>query len=55
MPVRQGAFLDDDALALVAKAAEDEGLQIRRARRQGRCPGVVIEDGEIVASAEAAE
>ena len=56
MLVRQGAFLDDDALALVAKAAEDEGLQILVERvGKGDALGVVIEDGEIVASAEAAE
>jgi hypothetical protein len=56
MLVRQGAFLDDDALALVAKVAEDEGLQIIVERvGKGDSLGVVIEDGEIVASAEAAE
>lgn len=54
--VRQGAFLDDDGLAMVADVATDLGLQIIVERvGKGDAMGVVIEDGAIVASAEAAE
>lgn len=54
--VRQGAFLDDDGLAMVADVATELGLQIIVERvGKGDAMGVVIEDGAIVASAEAAE
>jgi len=55
--VRQGAFLDDDALALVAKVAEEQRLQVIVERvGKGDSMGVTIEDGEILAAeVEAAE
>lgn len=48
MLIRNGSLLDDDAMALVAKMAEDHGAQvwIERVGNDGKCT-VVIEDGEV--------
>lgn len=54
--VRDGAYLDEDSLALVAEMATEQGLQIIVERvGKGDAMGIVIEDGEIAAQAEAAE
>ncbi len=47
--IKQGAFLDDDNLALIAEMAEERGYQIwiERVDSTGKV-GIVIEDGEVV-------
>jgi hypothetical protein len=52
MLIRNGSLLDDDAMTMVAKMAEEHGAQIwiERVGNDGKCT-VVIEDGEIAPQA----
>lgn len=53
--IKQGAFLDDDNLALIAEMAEERDYQIwiERVDSSGKV-GIVIQDGEVVAVNERA-
>ena len=53
--IKQGAFLDEDNLALIAEMAEERDYQIwiERVDSSGKV-GIVIQDGEVVAVNERA-
>jgi DNA repair exonuclease SbcCD ATPase subunit len=54
--IREGAWLDEDAMRLLATMAEDAGAQVWIERVGTGDPGaVIIEDGEVLGAAEAAQ
>jgi hypothetical protein len=54
--VREGAYLDDDSMQLLAQLADEQGCQVWLERVGGKDPGaVIIEDGEVLDAEAAAE